>query len=592
MIGGASCLKFFQRCARLTIRSPASLDYALLRDQKNPCPSTARPTHILICAEFNAHVLAPLLTNLFAEQGLCAVVSVAAVGEPELLQGLVLDGAPDYLCLLPHVQFLERRHRVSAQDEEFVRHEQLRWTRAAEEFCRTRSSKILLADLALSPSSLSAPTSGTDWRSLDVVAQTINQGWYEWCAPRADVDIVRLRQLSATSGLDRWFDQRLWYAAQLPCALDMLPCLALEIVRTVMRRMNPLKVVVVDFDNTLWGGEIGDLSPQQLVLGESPEGAAFVDFQHYLKELSAQGVVLVGCTRNLAPIAQLPFEQNPHMALRLADFAHIEASPGSKVEALGRIRALLNVGLESILFLDDSSFERSMVQSLLPEVHTPELPADPAARVSFLRTLVSLDGRVSETGRQRNDLAKSELARVAAKATYPSEAEFLRSLRMIATLREVQPLGLPRIHELLERTNQYNFTGARFSPREVEARLADPAHLCLQLVLEDRFGSHGMIAVVFVEKGLDRWRIENFVMSCRVASRGVEEAFFNHLKTLLLSAPPRKELRIDFRPTSKNAHCREVLRRNGFTLTGTSADTETWCWDDQTGLAAHWITHG
>lgn len=548
----------------MAMREPASLSYAQLSKKATPKVDAKRTLSLLICAEFSAHVLTPLLENLFKEQGVTVAIQVADFGDPELLSSLHLAQAPDYLCLLPTAQLVKLRWQKSEKGAAFIQTEANRWTLAAEMFCqRYPSTKTILADLPL----VGAP--------IDAVAQSINQRWYEWSQNHSTTQIIPLRQLSQMKGVEQWSDPRLWYAARLPCALDQLGLYAFEIVKTILSRIFPLKVVVVDFDNTLWGGEIGDLDPQQIVLGITPEGEAYLDFQHYLKELIAQGIILVGCTRNPPHVAELPFKHNPQMVLALSDFAHIEAGPENKASALEKIKDLLNVGLDSMLFIDDSSFERALVQNLLPAVSTPHLPTDPALRVPFLRQLIVMDGPLSETGRERNELVRQNLARNIERQNYPTEAEFLRSLQMKARIGVLAPDQQTRLMELLERTNQYNMTGLRQVPQGAQV---------IGLSLEDRFGHYGLVAIALIKKANDILFIENFVMSCRVASRGVEDSLFNHLKQLARQVS-LQQLRVHFVPTEKNIHCREILQRNHFVQTDSD-----WSCEVSSPLVTHWVS--
>jgi len=519
---------------------------------------------ILVCAEFSAHVLVPLLENLFAEQGVSVSLQVTEFSDPELLPSLHLSEAPDYLCLLPTVQHLKLR-QLKSDGSNFVETEAQRWSGAGELFCqRYPTTRILLANFAFTG------------EPIDEHAQAINLCWNEWSRSNSTAQIVRLHQLSLMKGVELWSDPRLWYAARLPCTLDQLGAFAFEIVKTMLSRLFPLKVVVVDFDNTLWGGEIGDLDPTQINLGGTPDGEAFVDFQFYLKELIAQGIILVGCTRNPRQVAELPFKHNRQMVLALSDFAHIEAGPDNKATALEKIRDLVNVGLDSMLFLDDSSFERALVQNLLPAVSTPELPADPALRVAFLRQLIVTEAPLSSTGRERNELVRQNIARQTERQNYPTESEFLCSLQMKASIRPLLPADRPRLVELLERTNQYNMSGLRLVPKDSQV---------LGLTLEDRFGHHGLVAVALTHNENDGLMIDNFVMSCRVASRGVEESFFNHLK-LLARQEGLAKMSMVYVPTEKNIHCLDILRRNHFVKESTA-----WICDAASPLAPHWVSY-
>lgn len=382
-------------------------------------------------------------------------------------------------------------------------------------------------------------------------------------------DFVHLNDvagLSAQHGLSRWFDPRLWFEAKQPVS----PELALELVRNVAAIVGALrgrskKVLAVDLDNTLWGGVIAEEGLHGIELGEGTAvGEAHAALQRYLLELKNRGVLLAACSKNEEPDALLPLQQHEGTVLTPRDFVAFHAGWGPKSDSLARIAAELGLGLDAFVFLDDNPAEREEVRRALPEVTVLEVSDDPSDYVHAIEAGRHFEPAVVTTeDRRRSDLYASRCReRVLAEASRDL-SEFLASLEMRAVVKPFAEADLDRITQLVNKTNQFNLTTRRMSRSEVEQLARDPGWIHRSVRLSDRFGHHGLIAVVMGRVAEETLVFENWLMSCRVLKRGVERL----LLEVAVSAARERGLRAIagcYVPTSKNRLVEGLYSELGF----------------------------
>lgn len=383
-----------------------------------------------------------------------------------------------------------------------------------------------------------------------------------------------LETLAGTVGRERFYDARRWHWTRQPFSEAGIVRLAGAVwagVRAV--RTGPKKVLVLDCDNTLWGGVVGETGPLGIELGEGADGQAFRTFQAWCKAAARRGVVLAVATKNEPDDARGPFEQNPNMALRLSDIAAFEAGWGPKSESLKRIAEQLSLGLDSFVFVDDNPAEREQVRQALPDVEVVELPADPSAYVAAVEAGLWFEA-VSLTAEDaaRSVAYQEERARRELQSSFTSLDDYLTSLDMIGDVRTVDETDLSRVVQLLGKTNQFNVTSRRHPSSYVEQLVADPRAAALTLRIADRFGDHGLVAVALAEPVDDHTlRVDTFLMSCRVIARTAEDHLFNavldharqHGFTTLVA---------EYLPTKKNAQVAELWARFGFEHAGPASE--------------------
>jgi FkbH-like protein len=297
----------------------------------------------------------------------------------------------------------------------------------------------------------------------------------------------------------------------------------------------PKKVLVLDCDNTLWGGVVGETGPHGITLATGPDGEAFAAFQRYVQRLTARGVVLAVATKNEPADARGPFLLNASMRLSLTDFAAFEAGWGPKSESLRRIAQTLGLGLDAFVFFDDSPFERGEVRQALPEVTVVEVPADPADYVAALEAGRWFDAReLTAADRARTHAYAAQGVREATRAQYGNLEAYLDSLQLAGEVREVAAEDLDRVVQLIGKTNQFNVTTRRHSPAQLLQILDTPRAIGLTLRLRDRFGDYGLVGVVLAVPDVDdatRLRVDTLLLSCRVLGRTAEWFLLQQLRT-------------------------------------------------------------
>jgi FkbH-like protein len=391
-----------------------------------------------------------------------------------------------------------------------------------------------------------------------------------------NVYTVDTDHIASWIGKRNWFDERLWFYSKSFCHPEALPHVAgqaLDVVRAVKGK--GLKCVALDLDNVLWGGTIGDDGLEGIRLGDLGEGEAFVHFQTWLKELQSRGVILGVCSKNDDEKAREPFRSHSDMVLKEADISCFIANWDDKAQNLHELALRLNIGLDSIVFLDDSPFERNLVRELVPEVVVPELPSDPAEYVPYLESLNLFEAaQFSEEDRKRADFYRANVLRETEQTRFANVDEYLASLEMEAAFERFDDQHLPRIAQLVQRTNQFNLTTIRHSPAELAAFAEDDAYFPFYVTLSDRFGDNGLISVVIGKQSDGILEIVTWLMSCRVISRRLEEFVLDRLAEVARDGD-MTPLRGRYVPTKKNGLVAGHYERLGFTPSGAEPDGST-----------------
>ncbi len=395
-----------------------------------------------------------------------------------------------------------------------------------------------------------------------------------WDAAREEpgVAILDLEQTAANFGKLIWSDPVLWHTAKQYPAPAAIPALAREqtaLLRAVLGLSS--KCLVLDLDGVLWGGVIGEDGLGGIALGGSPEGEAFVAFQRYAQSLQRRGIPLCICSKNNEEDAREPFFKHPEMALKLDDITLFLANWETKDENLRQIASTLNIGIDSLVFVDDNPFERSMIRRALPEVEVPEMPADPALYIQALdreRYFEAISLTREDRGRAASYRDNAE--RYALAAATADVDGFLRDLQMHIELKPFDEPNLPRIVQLINKTNQFNLTTRRTSAAEVESILKQPGCYTQFMRLRDRFGDSGLTGVLIAYEEADALRIDNWLLSCRVLGRRIEESMLAAAHAHALQNG-LKYLSGEYVPTHKNGQVRDLYARLGFELTGEDA---------------------
>ena len=359
--------------------------------------------------------------------------------------------------------------------------------------------------------------------------------------------------LASQAGLNAWNVARDWHKAKLPAPLDATALYADFLCRLIgAARGKARKCVVLDLDNTLWGGVIGDDGVDGITLGQnSSVGEAHVALQRFLLDLRSRGIILAVCSKNEDETARTPFRQHPEMVLKEDHIAVFTANWSDKANNIREIAATLNIGTDAIVFLDDNPVERAQVRHVLPEVAVPELTQDPADYIGLLANAGYFEAiSLSKEDLDRADFYQANAERVSLQKV-GSLNDYLISLNMVATISAFDSVGRNRIAQLVNKSNQFNLTTRRYSEGDIAAIESDPLKYALQIRLADRFGDNGMISVVIFDKGEEEWSCDTWLMSCRVLGRRVEELV---LLTVVEAAAEADATRIKgtYIPSNKN----------------------------------------
>jgi len=363
-------------------------------------------------------------------------------------------------------------------------------------------------------------------------------------------------------------DARGWFESKQPCSPALLADLAREVAHLIgSLRHAPKKMLVLDLDNTLWGGVIADDGMEGIEIGDtSPRGEAFKAFQKYIASLKDRGTILGVCSKNDHAKAEEVFAKHPEMVLRMNDFVSFKANWEPKSENIRQMAAELNLGIDSFAFVDDNPAEIEIVRQFAPEVATILLGPDPSEYVTQLQDCRLFEPRnITAEDVERTSQYHAEAQRKALSATITDMGAYLESLEMEAAITEFTKIDVPRLAQLINKSNQFNLTTRRRTEADILTLMSDPRYVGFSIRLKDRFSDHGLISIVIGKKSDKTMEIDTWLMSCRVLKRQVEEEVLNELARLAASRGCSLLQGVYF-PTAKNEMVRDFYPRMGFIL--------------------------
>lgn len=404
----------------------------------------------------------------------------------------------------------------------------------------------------------------------------INLGLMELAQEYQNLFICDLSEIQAKYGRDFFFDSSVYVSTEMILSIDALPIIAsrtLDIICAIEGKFK--KCLILDLDNTVWGGVVGDDGWENIQVGHGLGiGKAFTEFQQWVKKLKNRGIIICICSKNDEDKAKEPFEKNPEMVLKLEDIAVFVANWDNKADNIRTIQGILNIGFDSMVFLDDNPFERNMVRENVPGVTVPELPEDPGDYLEYLYSLNLFEtASYSSADKDRTKQYQVEAKRVSSAKAFTNEADFLKSLNMVSEVKGFDSFNTPRVAQLSQRSNQFNLRTVRYTEDEIKALSTNPDYACFSFTLEDKFGDNGLICVIILEKkDTETLFVNTWFMSCRVLKRGMENFTLN---TLVAYAKENgfKKIIGEYLPTLKNGMVKEHYPNLGFAkLEGTDTD--------------------
>jgi FkbH-like protein len=562
----AQALLLLQQGLRRGIFDADSLDQVgrLLSRHAASFPDQPKPLSVLLVGQYTTSWLVPALTAIAWGRG--RAISVREGGYDNVIQDLATIGSPpDVVVIAPWKQRVLGKDDRSTQqriDDEIGFLAQS-WNLVA----RSGSRLVQIGYDWDTPGPLGHHLSGAPGGNVSIIRQlnqrvrsALPQGAY----------FVDLEQISGEVGRHSFYDPRSYYWTKQPFSRAGVARLCEHLwagIRAVTT--GPKKVLVLDLDNTIWGGVVGELGALGVALGDTPEGESFRAFQREACGLAARGVVLAACSKNNTADAREVFEKNNDMILKLADFAAFEATWDPKPTVIERIAKTLRLGLDSFVFFDDNPAEREHVLQMLPDVEVVNVPADPAGYVRALQSGLWFESvGVTEADKMRKEQYRDEQQRREVEQASGSVEAYLESLQMVADVRKLDEPDMERAVQLLGKSNQFNLTTRRHTAEIVRRMMAQPRSVALTFRLADRFGDAGLIAVVLAtplpEANSTTLLIDTWLMSCRVIARTTEDFTLNYLVETAKKLGYRT-LQGEFIPTAKNQLVADLYDRFGFT---------------------------
>ena len=367
-------------------------------------------------------------------------------------------------------------------------------------------------------------------------------------------------------GKSSFFHSSVYINTEMVLSIDVVPKVAsktLDIINLLNGKLK--KCIILDLDNTMWGGIIGDDGLENIQIGTLGIGKAFSEFQYWIKKLKNRGIIVAVCSKNTESVAKEPFEKHPDMVLHLEDISVFVANWENKADNIRQIKNILNIGFDSIVFLDDNPFERNMVRENIPEICVPELPEDPADYLEYLYVLNLFETiSFSNEDIERTKQYQVEAQRITFQQKFTNEDDFLKSLNMRSLIEPFNKFNTPRVAQLSQRSNQYNLRTIRYTDFDIETLAESKKHFTFAFSLEDKFGDNGLICVIILLKENSQTLfIDTWFMSCRVLKRGMENFVLN---TIVDFAKDKgfTIIKGEYLPTAKNEMVKNHYLNLGF----------------------------
>ena len=367
-------------------------------------------------------------------------------------------------------------------------------------------------------------------------------------------------------GKSIFFHPSVYISTEMVLSIDILPKVAsktIDLINTLNGKFK--KCVILDLDNTTWGGIIGDDGIENIQIGSLGIGKAFSEFQNWIKKLKNRGIIIAVCSKNNGSVAKEPFKKHPDMILRLEDISVFKANWDNKADNIRQIQSILNISFDSMVFLDDNPFERNIVRENIPEICVPELPEDPANYLEYLYELNLFETvSFSNEDTQRTELYQIEAERAKVYQKFTNEDDFLKNLNMLSDIQAFNKFNTPRIAQLSQRSNQFNLRTIRYTEDDIVRISNSDDYVPFSYTLDDKFGKNGLICVVILQKEDKKTLfIDTWFMSCRVLKRGMENFVLN---TLVNYAKENgfQFLKGEYIPSEKNKMVKNHYQNLGF----------------------------
>ena len=462
----------------------------------------------------------------------------------------------DFIIIFQSTHKLGEKHSLlSPEQQTTLADERLAFVQSICENPQLTNKKIICFDYPEIDDSVFGSYATKVSSSLTYQVRKLNMGLMDLSQQYANLFICDLSHLQNKIGRDQLFSPNIYVSTEMILSIDALPYVAgrvMDIICAIKGQFK--KCLILDLDNTVWGGVIGDDGLEGIQLGHGLGiGKAFSEFQMWVKKLKQRGIIICVASKNNEDTAKEPFEKHPDMVLKLEDVAVFQANWETKVDNIRTIQRILNIGFDSMVFLDDNPFERNIVRENIPGITVPELPEDPGEYLEYLYSLNLFEtASYSLADKDRTKQYQVEAKRVSLQKTFNNEADFLQSLDMVSEVSGFTAFNTPRVAQLSQRSNQFNLRTVRYTEADIKALAEDPDVIDLSFTLEDKFGDNGLIAVIIMKKqDQETLFVDTWLMSCRVLKRGVENFTLNTMVECAKAAGYKRIIG-EYLPTPKN----------------------------------------
>lgn len=395
-----------------------------------------------------------------------------------------------------------------------------------------------------------------------------NENIYQLASKHNNIKIINISDFYNRIDISNIFDWRFYYISQMPLNPKLAPLFkqwfSQQIEAIELKRK---KCIVLDLDNTLWGGILGEDGAEGIKLGETYPGNAYLDFQKFLLNLGQNGIILTVCSKNNENDVLEVWESNPNMILKKEHFAAYRINWNNKGDNIQEIAKELNIGLESIIFIDDNPAERELVKQMLPMVEVPDFPKHPYLYPEFAKYLVDnyfkiyelTDEDISKTQQYKANAERTQL-----KEQFSNYEDFLKSLEMVLSIEELSDFNVVRFAQMTQKTNQFNLTTRRYTESDLKSMEAN-GYLLYGLRVRDKFGDNGLTGLIIVKRQDRKAYIDSLLLSCRILGKGIETEFINYIFSRL-KEKGIEEISASYIKTIKNGQVADFYDKVGFDL--------------------------
>lgn len=582
--------------AGITEKSSFVEYFAAYKNLKNQPSSAPHKVKIAILSNFTIEPFDTVLSVACRKQGIAAEIMVAGFNQysqqvldsqsrfysfkPEIVLFL-LDGE----TLFGNIYHFPYRHKVDERKKQVEY--QLSAIKSLLSHIQSQLSPIVVFNTLEVPfHSVLGMLEGKLEYGLAEMMRDFNSRLFALSAQNANTYVFDLDSWAALHGKEAVHDPKMKYLARMHISTEFYPDLAKYYVRYVKALKGfARKCIVVDLDDTLWGGIAGEDGKDGIQLGEDAPGNAYVEFQKVLLGFYERGVLLAINSKNNPDDAWDIILNHPKMVLRKEHFAAYRINWQDKATNMRELAAELNLGLSSFVFLDDSPEERFLVRKELPEIHVPELPADPSSYAHFLKAIGEFDTlQLTEEDRSRSALYSQKRQADDLQHQFTNMTDYLKALQLHCIIQPPSAYTMPRIAQLTQKTNQFNLTTKRYSLEEIKAMTASKKFMIDSYAVSDRFGDQGIVGVTIVKKAGQEWRIDAFLLSCRVLGREIEHVMITNILEQASSAGAERVVGMHI-PTQKNAMVKDFYKSTGFSAAAETEGAENWVFTIGTKVA-------